>query len=281
MPDVAVNLIALRSADLRRAETFYNLLGITFNRERHGSGPEHLAGRLGSLVFELYPLEGGGATTSVRLGFRIPSVRETVAKLAEAGARIAIPPTSGTWGLRAVVTDPDGHRIELVERASEGASMLNSHAMSFDGQLLERGFWLYVWDMRGPCGRHLYVGRTGDSSSPHAQSPFKRIGQHLDPSPKAKGNALGRQLQREGVDPLSCTFEMTAIGPIFPERQTMAEHQPTRDQLAALERALADFLKQRGYNVVGMHPKPVPPDPALLAQLQKIVDPKFPALATA
>jgi len=117
--DVAVSLIVLRSADLARAEAFYNLLGITFDRERHGSGPEHLAGRVGPLVFELYPLDGGSGTTSVRLGFRVASVRETVAKLAEAGARIVTPPTNGTWGLRAVVADPDGHRIELVERESE------------------------------------------------------------------------------------------------------------------------------------------------------------------
>jgi hypothetical protein len=70
--------------------------------------------------------------------------------------------------------------------------MLNSYSMSFDGNVLARGFWLYVWDIRGPSFRRLYVGRTGNSSSPNAQSPFKRIGQHLDPSPNAKGNALGK-----------------------------------------------------------------------------------------
>jgi catechol 2,3-dioxygenase-like lactoylglutathione lyase family enzyme len=121
--DVAVSLIVLRSADLPRAEAFYNLLGVLFDRERHGSGPEHLAARLGSLIFELYPLEGGGGTSSVRLGFRVASVKEIVAKLAEAGARIVTPPTNGTWGQRAVVADPDGHRIELVERESDDTLM--------------------------------------------------------------------------------------------------------------------------------------------------------------
>ncbi len=28
--------------------------------------------------------------------------------------------------------------------------MLPSYTMSFDGALLQRGFWLYVWDIRGP-----------------------------------------------------------------------------------------------------------------------------------
>ncbi len=59
--------------------------------------------------------------------------------------------------------------------------MLKTHYMKFDGALLERGFWLYVWEITGDSSHHVYVGRTGDSSSPHAQSPFKRIGQHSTP----------------------------------------------------------------------------------------------------
>lgn len=126
---------------------------------------------------------------------------------------------------------PEAHNIGL------------SYSMKFDGSVLARGFWLYVWDIRGPSLRWLYVGRTGDNSSPNAQSPFKRIGQHLDANLNAKGNALGRQLYHKGIDPLSCTFEMVAIGPIFPEQDTMEQHKPIRDQVAALERALADFLQ--------------------------------------
>jgi hypothetical protein len=57
---------------------------------------------------------------------------------------------------------------------------LNSYAMSFHDELLQRGFWLYVWDIRAGSERRLYVGRIGDSSSPNAASPFQRIGQHLD-----------------------------------------------------------------------------------------------------
>jgi len=41
--NVVLNLIVLRSADLDRAAQFYSRLGIVFSRERHGSGPEHLA----------------------------------------------------------------------------------------------------------------------------------------------------------------------------------------------------------------------------------------------
>ena len=105
--------------------------------------------------------------------------------------------------------------------------------MEFSGRLLKRGFWLYIWDIREQNQRRLYVGRTGDSSSPHASSPFRRIGQHLDTRLNAKGNALGRQLASRGINPEACTFEMTAIGPIFDEQKTMHEHEPFRDKTAA------------------------------------------------
>jgi hypothetical protein len=43
------------------------------------------------------------------------------------------------------------------------------HELSFGGGLLERGFWLYVWEISPPQGPALYyVGRTGDSSSTNA-----------------------------------------------------------------------------------------------------------------
>jgi len=147
--------------------------------------------------------------------------------------------------------------------------------MEFSGKLLKRGFWLYVWDIKGD-ERHLYVGRTGDSSSPNASSPFRRIGQHLDTSLNARGNALGRRLKEAGINPESCTFEMIAIGPIFDEQDSLTEHYPLRDKTAALERALADELKLRGYKVLGAHPRSLLPDPDLLRQVIEKLQSLFP-----
>ena len=156
--------------------------------------------------------------------------------------------------------------------------MLPSHSMKFEGALLKRGFWLYVWEIKGDTSHHVYVGRTGDSSSPHAQSPFKRIGQHLEISPTAKGNALGRQLRKAGVSHEGCTFEMLAIGPIFQEQASFEEHVPMRDQMAALERATADYLKELGYIVLGAHPRLGTPDPGLLLEVRSVIGKRFPAI---
>lgn len=149
--------------------------------------------------------------------------------------------------------------------------------IEFSGKLLKRGFWLYVWDIKQDTTHHLYVGRTGDDASPNASSPFRRIGQHLDTRLNSKSNALHRHLERAGVDPETCTFEMTAIGPIFEEQETMPQHKPFRDKTAALERALADELKRRGYKVLGSHPPPREADPSLLEEVISKLRDSFPS----
>jgi len=69
-------------------------------------------------------------------------------------------------------------------------------SISFDGGILKRGFWLYVWEVTAPNGARLYyVGRTGDSSSTNAQSPFNRMSQHLGFA--RASNALRRHLEEQ------------------------------------------------------------------------------------
>ncbi len=162
---------------------------------------------------------------------------------------------------------------------SLGETMLKAYAMSFDGALLARGFWLYVWRITNDDRNVLYVGRTGDSSSPNASSPFKRIGQHLDAGPNAKGNALARQLNRAGLTPEACTFEMVAVGPLFPEQEDMEQHRAVRDSAAALERALADHLRAAGHRVLGDHPRAAACDEALCGEVCRLVDERLAALA--
>ena len=118
---VSLNLVVIRSADLDRSARFFAALGVRLAPERHGSGPEHLAGQVGAAVLEVYPPDGVGSTTGVRLGFRVPSVAGVLAALPEVGGVVVSPPKESPWGLRAVVADPDGHRVELVEDPGAGA----------------------------------------------------------------------------------------------------------------------------------------------------------------
>ncbi|MFN7141129.1 MAG: VOC family protein [Limisphaerales bacterium] len=116
MSNLALNLVVLRSADLARAEVFYSKLGFEFSRHSHGNGPEHLAAELAGGVFEIYPLSGNGVSTAgTRIGFRVPSVDKALKALSEFPNSIVTRAQDSEWGRRAVVMDPDGHKVELVE----------------------------------------------------------------------------------------------------------------------------------------------------------------------
>ena len=113
----SLKLLVLRTSDLNRLRRFYQALGIEFAEERHGSGPLHFAGRIGDAVLELYPLaaEGASVDSTLRLGFGVTDLLETVLAVEAAGATVVSKPGPTAWGTRAVVRDPDGRSVELYE----------------------------------------------------------------------------------------------------------------------------------------------------------------------
>ena len=143
------------------------------------------------------------------------------------------------------------------------------HRISFEGGLLERGFWLYAWLIQSGPDNVVYVGRTGDSSSQFAASPFNRLGQHLDVRPSAKANTLLRQVKNLGWNPLKCRYELVAFGPIFPEQADLDSHRAKRDIIAPLETKLAQLFKDAGFKVVGSHGKQQTVDPELSRQVEQ------------
>jgi lactoylglutathione lyase len=116
MSNVILNLVVLRSPDIARAAAFYSRLGLQFMLHRHGSGPDHFTAELpGGGVFELYPIIDGASTLGTRIGFRVPSVDEAIEALSDYPGAVVTAPRDSEWGRRAVVADPDGHRVELVQ----------------------------------------------------------------------------------------------------------------------------------------------------------------------
>jgi lactoylglutathione lyase len=111
--DVFLNLVVIRVSDMAASRRFYEALGLQFSLERHGNGPEHLAAELAGTVLEIYPRGNGPASSGVRLGFRVASVIVAVSAVEQIGGEIDFLPKEGPGGLRAVVVDPDGHRVAL------------------------------------------------------------------------------------------------------------------------------------------------------------------------
>ena len=117
MNQVTLNLLVLRSPDAARAVEFYTRVGLKFQKHRHGTGAEHFAAEMVGSVFEIYPLSPDGASTlGTRIGFAVPSVDAVVVAISDYPGAVVSPAKDSGWGRRAVLVDPDGHKVELLER---------------------------------------------------------------------------------------------------------------------------------------------------------------------
>jgi predicted enzyme related to lactoylglutathione lyase len=113
-----LTLVVIRARDPEKLATFYMALGMSFLKHRHGKGPEHYSAIDGGTVFEIYPAKDeSDSTTSTRLGFSVMSLADTLAELRRLGATVLAEPAASEFGLRAVVKDFEGHKVELYEKA--------------------------------------------------------------------------------------------------------------------------------------------------------------------
>lgn len=117
MKDPEIALVIVRTHRVEKVCDFYAALGFDLQEEQHGKGPIHYSATAGPAVFEVYPLlEGHPVDSSLRLGFFIDDVTAAVETVRKMGARVDSKPNSGPDGLRAIVRDPDGRVVELLQR---------------------------------------------------------------------------------------------------------------------------------------------------------------------
>ena len=122
------NLLVIRSPDIDRAVTFYQQMGMLFDRHSHGKGPEHYASDICGFVFEIYPQRNADdVTTNTRIGFNVDDVDGVIDLLREIDATIVTNPTDTEWGRRAVVNDFDGHTVELVTPVNREARIVENY----------------------------------------------------------------------------------------------------------------------------------------------------------
>ena len=107
-----LNLIVLRCRDIAVTAGFYSVLGLKFERHKHGSGPGHYASEDESGVFELYPAD---VPDNVGLGFRSAGLDELANRLRDLGMSPSAP-KDNPWGRSFVARDPDGRRVEIVQQ---------------------------------------------------------------------------------------------------------------------------------------------------------------------
>jgi lactoylglutathione lyase len=71
---VKISLLVIRCLDIEVSKNFYELLGFSFAKERHGNGLLHYTCEHEGSVFELYPNKGEPPKDNNRLGFKVSSL---------------------------------------------------------------------------------------------------------------------------------------------------------------------------------------------------------------
>ncbi len=104
-----LSLLVLRCKDIEASKSFYQLLGLSFVKEKHGNGPTHYSCEHDDFVLELYPNKEESPLDNNRLGFKVSDIN-TVIK------NIAITDTYEFSGKTIhVTTDPDRRKVEISE----------------------------------------------------------------------------------------------------------------------------------------------------------------------
>lgn len=116
MSSPVLTFLVLRARDLECTARFYAELGFTLVPEQHGSGPAHYSCQTGSVVLEIYPAGSSGAEPGTGMfGFTVASMPEALRSVQAFGGSVISEMKRTQRGIRAVVLDPDGRKLELLE----------------------------------------------------------------------------------------------------------------------------------------------------------------------
>jgi lactoylglutathione lyase len=112
-----LNLVVLKTGQLERVMQFYAALGLNFQSEQHGQGPHHYSASCGEVLLEIYPLTDSAqqADQTTRLGFRVTDLQQSLLAIQAFSEKPLPAPKPSPWGLRSVVSDPDGRAVELTQ----------------------------------------------------------------------------------------------------------------------------------------------------------------------
>lgn len=116
----SLSLLVIRARDVERSRHFYELLGLQFTSEKHGSGPEHFAAILpGGTVFEIYPRRRDRPAGGLRLGLRVRDPGAAISRVVSAGLAASPRSRDSARTGTQIVDDPDGNTVELTALAEE------------------------------------------------------------------------------------------------------------------------------------------------------------------
>jgi predicted enzyme related to lactoylglutathione lyase len=116
----ALAAVIFQCQQLDKSVEFYRALGVDVRETKHG-GTVHFSCSLGGVHFALYPGDGTarGPQSGCQLGLMITNLDGSLAAATALGASVLAPPVQKPWGMTAMLEDPDGRKIELVNTKGE------------------------------------------------------------------------------------------------------------------------------------------------------------------
>lgn len=114
-----IRLLVLRTGDIKKLANFYSLFGLAFDYHQHANSPFHYSASIGQTILEVYPLTKSQAEADkhLRLGFGIDNFDETISVLKNLQVPFTLEPTETEFGFMAIISDPDGRKIELYRKS--------------------------------------------------------------------------------------------------------------------------------------------------------------------
>ena len=114
-----VSSLVLYAVDVSRTAEFYRrCLGIEFTEVGRG----RVTAQVDGVRLAVVPMTASGATAqtgdpgTAMVGFDVPDISDAVEQAGEAGGAVLRQPERLDWGIRGVVSDPDGRVVEFVQR---------------------------------------------------------------------------------------------------------------------------------------------------------------------
>lgn len=112
---VKMNLLVIRSQNHHQlSQNYQKILGVNFIYHQHGKGPFHYSSSINGLVFEIYEAKSiCDVDVTTRLGFEVDNITDL---LKVNSFEVVNPLKESQWGLRVVLKDSDGRKIEVIEK---------------------------------------------------------------------------------------------------------------------------------------------------------------------
>lgn len=115
-----LRLLVIRSSDIDATKDFYSTLGIEF-RASTKRDMKHYVGAVDGFLMEIYPADSHHREDHIRLGFGVIGLDEIMGLIPASRGMVMKPPHDTVYGQKALVKDPDGRVVELLEKIPQSS----------------------------------------------------------------------------------------------------------------------------------------------------------------